>query len=99
MRQLIIFLLLAFVIVGGSGGVSGPAGVVLDSQQIAPSSIDLRGVDPTVFNSSEFKNEPLGDPHYFWDTQVIKQNDSPDDYNLVNWSNAWVELPQSFTRS
>ena len=95
MRQLIIFLML----VGMASAMGGPAGVILDSQQIAPSSIDLRGVDPTVFNASEFKNEPIGDPHYFWDRQYIEQNNTPDAMGLVNWSNAWVELPQSFTRS
>lgn len=95
MRSLIVFLLLT----GMASAIGGPAGVVLDSQKISAPSIDLRGIDPVVFNATEFKNEPLGDPHYFWDRQYIEQNDTPDATNLVNWSNEWVELPQSFARS
>lgn len=95
MKAILIFLML----VGMASAISGPAGVILDSQKQPVPSIDLHGIDPTVFNASEFKNKPLGDPHYFWDVQVIKQNDSSDDYNLVNWSAEWVELPESFARS
>ncbi len=95
MKAIPIFLLL----IGISSAIGGPAGVVLDSQKISAPSIDLRGIDPTVFNASEFTNEPLGDPHYFWDRQYITQNDTPDAMNLVNWSAEWVELPESFARS
>jgi len=94
MRSLLIFLLLT----GMAGAISGPAGVVLDSQKLSVPSIDLHGIDPTVFNASEFKNEPLGDPHYFWDAKYIKQNDSPEAMNLKNWSDEWQELPESFVR-
>lgn len=95
MKAILIFLML----VGMASAIGGPAGVILDSQKVSAPSVSLSGVNASVFNASAFAIEPLGDPHYFWDTQVIKQNDSPDDYNLVNWSNEWVELPQSFVRS
>ena len=95
MRSLLIFMLL----IGLSSAISGPAGVILDSQKVSVPSLSLSGVNASVFNVAAFDNGDLGDPHYFWDRQYITQNDTPDAMNLVNWSNEWVELPESFARS
>jgi len=95
MKAIIVLLLL----VDMAGAVSGPAGVVLDSQKLSVPAIDLRGVNPDVFNSTAFDIEPLGGPHYFSETQYAIQNDTPEAMALKNWSDAWIELPESFSRS
>ena len=95
MRSLIIFLIL----IGLSSAISGPAGVVLQGQKADVPSLSLAGINASAFNASEFQNAPLGDPHYIWDRQYVTQNNSPDDSNLINWSNEWQELPQSFSRN
>jgi hypothetical protein len=95
MRQIFIFLLL----VGMASAIGGPAGVVLDSQKLSVPVVDLRGVDPEVFNSTAFEIEPLGGPHYFSETRYAIQNDTPEAMALKNWSDVWIELPESFSRS
>lgn len=95
MKTILIFMFL----VGIAGAVSGPAGVVLDGQKVSVPVIDLRNVDPVVFNATAFDNGPLGDPHYFSEVRIVKQDDTPTDMSLMNWSNEWVEIPDSFVRN
>jgi hypothetical protein len=82
-----------------ASGVSGPAGVVLDAGQADTPTVALSGVSADVFNSTAFDIEPLGGPHYFSETQYAIQNDTPEAMALKNWSDAWIELPESFSRS
>ena len=95
MKAILILMLLA----GMASAIGGPAGVVLDSQKMPVPAIDLRGVNPEVFNASAFDIEPLGGPHYFSETQYAIQNDTPEAMALKNWSDVWIELPESFSRS
>ena len=98
MRALLILLcwLLPMLVVAG---LHGPAEVVLNSQKEAIPSLSLSGVNADVFNATAFDNGDLGPSHYVWDKRAVKQNNTPSDAELQNWSNEWVPLPKSFVRN
>jgi hypothetical protein len=93
-------LLILFILLGVAGAVSGPAGVVLQTGPADTPTVAISGINGSVFNASAFDTGPLGPSHYVWDhPQVIKQNNTPSDVELQNWSSEWVPLPDSFTRN
>jgi hypothetical protein len=92
------FLLILFILIGIAGAVSGPAGVVLQTGPADTPTVAISGINGSVFNASAFDTGPLGPSHYVWDTQYIVQNNTPTDMGLINWSDTWVEIPQSFSR-
>jgi hypothetical protein len=94
MKHILILVLL----VGLAGAVGGPAGVVMDADQAETPLIDLSGISASVFGSVAFDNGDLGQPHYFSELRTMKQNNSPIDSDLQNWSAEWVPLPASFIR-
>lgn len=92
-------LLILMLLMGAASAIGGPAGVVLNAEQAETPTVALSGVSADVFNASAFDIEPLGGPHYFSETQYAIQNDTPEAMSLKNWSDAWIELPESFSRS
>jgi hypothetical protein len=93
-------LLILFILIGMAGAVSGPAGVVLQTGPADTPTVAISGINGSVFNASAFDTGPLGPSHYVWDhPQVIKQNNTPSDVELQNWSSEWIPLPDSFTRN
>jgi hypothetical protein len=93
------FLLILFILIGMAGAVSGPAGVVLQTGPADTPLVAISGINGSVFNASAFDTGPLGPSHYVWDPQVVKQNNTPSDPELQNWSSEWIPLPDSFARN